>query len=339
MRSCRTLFALCVSASVLLPTKTVGQRTPGVLTIGNMTGQEIAELSRDSTLFILSVGMLEWHGPHLPIAADQIGVEYEAQRVANRLSSALPGWNVVMMPTLSYGSSGANQITGTMHVHPGTYGVRQSTLRSIIADIGGQIAQNGFKWIFVLNGHGAPTHHIAVNEAADFISETFNVTMLNVSGLFAADSAIQARGRALAVTHFSAQQIASFGLDVHAGVSETSGILAIQPELVRAEYRSLPPNVGRAPLELRALAMRPGWQGYFSSPASATAAYGRDIENWWIEGTSDLVLAAVRGANLFGRPRAPVVLVQPIIEGILAPERDFQAKLERWLATRRARMD
>jgi creatinine amidohydrolase/Fe(II)-dependent formamide hydrolase-like protein len=242
-----------------------------------------------------------------------------------------------MMPTLNYGSAGANQITGTMHVHPGTYGVRQSTLRSIIADIGGQIAQNRFKWIFVLNGHGAPTHHIAVNEAVDFVSETFSVTMLNVSGLFTGDSAMQARGRAIAAMHFSPAQRASFGLDVHAGVSETSGILAIQPELVRPSYRSLRPNVGNAPLELRGVAKRSGWQGYFSSPGSATAAYGRDIEAWWIEGTSDLILAAVRGANLFNRPRAPVVRVQPIIDGVLAPEREFEAKLERWLATRKQR--
>ena len=52
-----------------------------------------------------------------------------------------------------------------------------------MADLGGQIAQNGFKWIFVLNGHGAPTHNIAINEACDFVSETFRVTMLHVTGL------------------------------------------------------------------------------------------------------------------------------------------------------------
>ena len=77
---------------------------------------------------------------------------------------------------------------------PGTYGVRQSTLRSLVADIGGQIVQNRFKWVFVMNGHGAPTHHIAVNEACDFVSEVFDATMVNVSGLFNADAAIQSQG-------------------------------------------------------------------------------------------------------------------------------------------------
>ena len=98
------------------------------------------------------------------------------------------------MPAVNYGQSGANQL-GDMPIHPGTYAIRQSTLRSLVADLGGQIAQNGFKWIFVMNGHGAPTHNIAINEACDFVSEAFGVTMLHLTGLFRADAAIQSAER------------------------------------------------------------------------------------------------------------------------------------------------
>src|SRR5512132_3442727 len=145
------------------PNETPGRR---VLAIGDLNWQQIADFDRQKTVFLLTVGMLEEHGPHLPIAADTIGVEHEARGVADSLSNALPEWQVVMMPTVHYGSSGVNQV-GNVAVHPGTYGLRQSTLRSLVADIGAQIAQNGFKWIFVLNGHGAPTHHKAVNDACD----------------------------------------------------------------------------------------------------------------------------------------------------------------------------
>ena len=72
-----------------------------------------------------------------------------------------------MMPPINYGHSGANQL-GDMPTHPGTYPIRQSTMRSIVVDLGGQIAQSGFKWIFVLNGHGAPTHNIAINDGVRF---------------------------------------------------------------------------------------------------------------------------------------------------------------------------
>jgi creatinine amidohydrolase len=320
---------------------TTAAATGKVLAIGNLTAPDIEALSRDRTLFLLTVGMLEEHGPHLPIAADQIAVEHEAGRVANRLSRALPGWNVVVMPTINYGSAGANQVGGKIAIHPGTYGIRQSTLRSLVADIGGQIVQNRFKWVFVMNGHGAPTHHIAVNEACDFVSEVFKATMLNISGLFNADSAIQAHGERLAAKHFSAADVSSFGMDVHGGVGETSGILAIRPDLVRSNYRRLTSYRGESVAELRAIAVRPGWPGYFSSPARATAAYGRDIEAWWVDGMTDLILRAVRGENLFGRPRHPENLLavpgntQILIDDVLGPEREFDLTFERWLAQRK----
>lgn len=58
--------------------------------------------------------MLEEHGPHLPIGADTFGVAYEATAVAERVSRALPRWNVVMMPPINYANGGANLIGGHM---------------------------------------------------------------------------------------------------------------------------------------------------------------------------------------------------------------------------------
>jgi len=154
-----------------------------------LTWPQIDAFDRQRTLFILPVGMIEQHGPHLPVGADTIAVTYEANGASKRVSQALPDWNIVMMPAVNYGQSGANRL-GDMPIHPGTYAIRQSTLRSLVADLGGQIAENGFKWIFVMNGHGAPTHNIAINEACDFVSEAYRVTMLHLTGLFRADAAI-----------------------------------------------------------------------------------------------------------------------------------------------------
>jgi creatinine amidohydrolase len=347
MRRQQALFLLlgCVTVVPLLMDAQDVARRPGptsgrgrVLMIGNMTGPAIDALNRDSTLVLLTVGMLEWHGPHLPIAADLIGVTYEAERVAGRVSRALRGWNVLVMPDINYGSAGANEIGG-IHVHPGTYGMRQSTLRALIADIGAQIVQNGFKRVYVMSGHSSPTHGIAINEACDFVSEAFGATMLNVSELFSADSAIQAQGRRVQARHYSAADIASFGVDVHAGVKETSGLLAVRPDLVRPIYRTLPGVRAGTSTERREIAARPGWRGYFSSPARANVSYGRAFEQWWIEGMTDLILRSVRGENLLGRPRRadsvrndPVLL--QIMEEILKPEREFEQRLERWLAQR-----
>ena len=309
------------------------------LAVGDMTWQDIDALDRDKTLFLLVVGMLEEHGPHLPIAADTIGVEHEAGRVAERLRQSLPDWRVVMMPMVHYGSSGVNQV-GDVAVHPGTYAVRQSTLRSLVADIGGQIAQNRFKRIFVMTGHGAPTHHAAINQACDFVSEVFGATMLNISALFSADAAIQARGEAITAKHFSPADLSSFGSDPHAGVSETSGVLAIRPDLVRPNYRGLPSQTVESREQMRETASKPGWPGYFSSPARADAAYGRDVETWWSEGMADLILESVRGQNLRSRPRWPEPIQNDpayatILQSALTPESEFEAKLERWLAAQK----
>ena len=51
--------------------------------------------------------------------------------------------------------------------------------------------------------------------------------------------------------------------------------------------------------------MKPGWPGYFSSPSKANADYSRDLEAWWVEGMTDLILQALRGEDLFTRPRWP----------------------------------
>jgi creatinine amidohydrolase len=313
-----------------------------VLTIGNLSWADVDALDRERTLFLLTVGMLEEHGPHLPIAADTIAVEYEAGKVAERLSQALPDWKIVMMPVVHYGSSGANQVGGNQPIHPGTYGLRQSTLRSLIADIGGQIAQNRFKWIFVMNGHGAPTHHTAVNEACDFVSGEFKATMLNVSGLYTADAAIQSQAEKLVARHFSPAELSSIGMDVHAGVSETSALLFVRPDLVRPSYRTLPDYSVHNLKDSREVGMKPGWPGYFSSPAKATEAYGRDFEGLWVEGMTEIILRAVRGENLLNHPRWPEnvsedAVMREIVEGVLAPEREFERKLDRWLADRNRR--
>jgi creatinine amidohydrolase len=334
----RKVFSgLLIVCALGLVTSHAQPRSSRVLALDTLRFPQIDALDRERTMFILPIGMLEEHGPHLPIASDTFGVMFEANGVAERVSRELSKWNVVMMPPIHYAETGANEIGGVF-IHPGTYGIRHTTLRSLVADIGAQVAQNGFKWIFVLTGHGSPTNGVAVNDACDFVSETFGVTMLHVSGLFRADEKIQSRAAAIAAMHFSAEDIASFGLDVHAGVSETSVTLALRPELVDPGYKTLPANSGQSFDEMQAVANKPGWQGYLSAPAKATAAYGQDVEAWWIDGLSELILRAAGGENLLKAPRAPGPL-DPGRGGVFARaldnERKFEAKLDAWLAARR----
>ncbi len=191
MRFVLVVLFICASCGCAAPTRQPaiapsGTPAPPIYRLDELAWPEIDSFDRARTLFILPVGMLEQHGPHLPAGADTLAVVYEANAVAQQVSRASAGWNIVMMPAVAYGHSGANQL-GDLPIHPGTYALRQSTFRALLADIGSQLAQNGFRWIFVLNGHGAPSHSIATDDACDFVSERFGVTMLDVSALFRAD--------------------------------------------------------------------------------------------------------------------------------------------------------
>lgn len=117
-------------------------------------------------------------------------------------------------------------------------------------------------------------------------------------------------------------------------------MLALRPDLVRPDYKTLPSRAGRSQEELRAIAIAPSWQGYVSSPAKATTAYGRAVEEWWIGGFADLIVRAVRGENMLVHARAPETVppdIARIFEKGLANEAALEAKLENWLAQRRKR--
>src|SRR4030095_3382031 len=129
------------------------------------------------------------------------------------------------MPDVSYGEGGANGFSGNP-VHPGTYGVRYITLRAILADIGAQIAANKFKWIFLIRNHGAPMHSIAISEACDFVSDAFSMTMLNITSLRWVDVEHSKKWDKIVARYFSPADIEAQGIDIHAGTSEMSNMLA-----------------------------------------------------------------------------------------------------------------
>ena len=115
-------------------------------------------------------------------------------------------------------------------------------------------------------------------------------------------------------------------------------MLALRPELVQPMYKTLPSQAGASLEELRRVATTPGWQGYLSSPARATAAHGRAVQSWWVNGFADLMVRTVRGEDMFKHPRTPDTIpapVAPMLAIELAEEQAFQAKFDEWMARRR----
>jgi creatinine amidohydrolase len=159
-------------------------------------------------LVIVPVGALEAHGPHLPLGADQI----QAEATATALAEKVDAW---VAPTVAYGSApGARRF-------PGTVSLSMAQLETHVVGVLSELARNGVRRLLVLSGHAERGHMAALREAAD---ETMRLhPEARVVVLSDYDFVYELRGKDSPAT------------DGHAGLLETSRVLAIAPETVGAE--------------------------------------------------------------------------------------------------------
>lgn len=272
----------------------------GVHAVEELTGPELASLPRERTLFLLPVGMVEEHGPHLPAGSDNFQLAAELAAVEAGLRDQLPSWYVVIMPTVPYGVGGANELSGDP-IHPGTYALQRDTLHAVVRDLGEEIASNGFRWTFVMYTHGAPDQAKAISSACDDVSDELGVTMANLTATMWADPDRVREVEALVARELSPD--VHVAADFHAGAIETSMMLAAAPERVRPVYKQLAPQVAGSFSALRSLAKRPEWPGYFGSPALARVEFGRAKQAANVAADLRLIRAALDGDDLRHRPR------------------------------------
>src|SRR5512143_1632609 len=121
---------LCLALWVLvtLPTISVCQ----ILDLRDLRADEIRSLDRGKTVEILQGGILEEHGPYLPIYTDGWTNEYLTKQMAEALVTRT-GWKVLIFPPVPLGSGGANEL-GRKRSFPGTFAVRPVTLRAVYLD-------------------------------------------------------------------------------------------------------------------------------------------------------------------------------------------------------------
>ena len=156
-------------------------------------------------LVILPVGALEAHGPHLPLGADQIQAEATSLALAERVDG-------LVAPTLPYGSApGARRF-------PGTVSLTMAELGTHVGGVLSELARTGVRRILVLSGHGERGHMAALREAADRAMRDH--PGLKVVVLCDYDFVYELRGQDAPAS------------DGHAGLLETSRVLALAPEMV-----------------------------------------------------------------------------------------------------------
>src|SRR5215472_14586959 len=159
----------------------VSQAFAQIYHVKEMNTEQIKALDRAKTVVLLPVGILEEHGPYLPSGSDVYITERRTTDLANALVER-PGWKVLIFPLIPLGTGPANTV-GRKYVFPGSYTVRPSTLRAIFMDLGTDLGEQGFRWIFIVNAHGGLDHNRFLNQAGDYFHDTYGGHMINLRAL------------------------------------------------------------------------------------------------------------------------------------------------------------
>jgi len=304
-----------------------------VLQLEELTYTDIDGLDRETTVFILTFGNLEEHGPHLPVGSDYFQAVGVRDGMVERLLEDHPEHTFVLVPVIPLGEGGFNDLARQFD-HIGTFGIRFETLRVVTVDLGSSIADKGFDNIFVVHSHGMPLHNVAFTQASAFVSERYDVNMVNISSLVLGP---ELYGVAPMTEHLGEGWEAEMGMTGHAGPGETSANLYLRGDLVKPEYRTLDPFFVA---DLEGMAMmyeREEFRGYMSDPSRATRVLGRSLVDNFADRAAAIATMALAGEDLSELPVWPDVLpsvaeMDVTMELITERYAQLESEFRAWLA-------
>ncbi len=125
-----------------------------------LTWEDAKARAADNATILLPAGSIEQHGPHLPVETDSRLVWEVASRAAEQVAGRV---NILVTPPLEFGYS-------THHREfPGTMTFSGTTYMAVIIELCESLLRNGFRRIFILNGHGGNSDpiHMAVRAIRD----------------------------------------------------------------------------------------------------------------------------------------------------------------------------
>jgi creatinine amidohydrolase len=155
---------------------------------------------------VLPFGIIEKHGPHLPLSTDLLDVRFA-------VTNAVKQEYAVVFPEYYFG-----QIFEARQ-QPGTLAYSLSTQLTLLQETVNEMARNGCKKIVIVNGHGGNQSLLPLFGQAQLASERDYVVY--VFGL----PNENAPGRPALKTPY----------DMHAGEVETSNMLIARPDLVHQD--------------------------------------------------------------------------------------------------------
>ena len=239
--------------------------------IEELTWTELqARIAAGSTTVLVPIGGTEQNGPHMALGKHNARVRVLADRIAEKLGSA------VVAPVLAYVPEGAID-TPTQHMRwPGTLSIADAAFEATLEGAARSLHRHGLCQVVLLGDSG--NYRAGLDRVAAKLNRLWAATPCRVHTLpeyYRAASADFAA--ALKLQGFSAAEIGS-----HAGLADTALTLATAPTLVRSDSLARKSGVGRDN------------DGVAGDPRRATAELGKPGVEHIVNATVTAIRAATR---------------------------------------------
>jgi len=207
---------------------------------------------------VLPFGILEKHGPHLPLGTDLLDVRYAALHAAEQEYT-------VVFPEYYFG-----QIFEAKH-QPGTIAYSSELQLELLQQTTDEMARNGCKKIIIVNGHGGNEHLLPyfaqsqLDQPHDYVVYVFDQR-----------------------TPESGGPPKKTSMDMHAGESETSKMMVARPDTVHQDRANKESGADQHHQNLPEDVYTGIWwyarfpNHYSGDGAAATKELGQFQMNWWI---------------------------------------------------------
>jgi creatinine amidohydrolase len=264
-------------------------------TMAHMTYVQIEEAAREGAIVLFPTGVIEEHGPHLPLAVDVYGSYLQSRAIKEELE--VKGIKALIAPPFYWG---VNIATGSFG---GSFTSREETVVSVLFDAMACVKRWGFDQVFFINHHMDGGHVKALDKAIQKARMEIGIGAFWVIDRFFAKRLGLKKDEPHLLIHKSliASGPPPVNLNIHAEAYETSFMLHYLPDLVNFEvWRTLKPtNLTLKDLEVWSRggseARRVTPQGYFGDPMSANPERGRTEIEAFGKIAADVIEDFVRG--------------------------------------------
>ena len=247
-----TLGAVGLSLALLTVSALSHAQTSDSVFLEDLTSTELkARIAAGSHTVLVPIGGTEQSGPHIALGKHNVRAKYLAGEIARKLG------NTVVAPVLPYVPEGTIFPPVAHMRFTGTLSIPDATFESILDYTARSLRQHGFTDIFFLGDHGG--YQKVERAAADQINRAWAADpRFHAYALTAYYEASQAPY----IQFLRSKGYSDTEIGLHAGLSDTSLMMAVDKSMVRPDRFSDGAKVGLA-------------GGVYGDPSRSTSELGR----------------------------------------------------------------